>query len=82
MFCFSKEKHCSENAFRQAKLRLVNSSVSNPNLVSTINRTATMGYAPDAAWHAIRRHLQIYSFDDQVVGVLFSIGKFLRLFSI
>jgi hypothetical protein len=26
------------------------------------------GYAPDAAWLAIRRHMQISSFDDQIVG--------------
>jgi hypothetical protein len=34
----------------------------------TTNRSGTVGYAPDAAWLAIRRHMQINSFDDQIVS--------------
>lgn len=40
---------------------------------STNHNTATtgnIGYAPDAAWLAIRRHMQMSSFDDLFVRFL------------
>lgn len=61
-----QEKHCSEIAFRQAKFK----STSNGPTATTTTTTAsatnatTLGYAPDAAWLAIRRHMQNSSFDD------------------
>jgi hypothetical protein len=65
-------------AFRQAKLKLTNLVPSTttpatnptpiqPNISTPNNRQGTVGYAPDAAWLAIRRHMQISSFDDQIV---------------
>lgn len=64
-------------AFRQAKLKSTNTTtttISNPHSIqpthpiSNNNRSGnTMGYAPDAAWLAIRRHMQIGSFDEQMV---------------
>ncbi|CAF3391643.1 unnamed protein product [Rotaria sp. Silwood1] len=72
-----QERHCSEIAFRQAKLKsthpisstsvntgVVSSTTSSNNIPST---TGTIGYAPDAAWLAVRRHMQMNSFDDLLV---------------
>ncbi|CAF0764009.1 unnamed protein product [Adineta steineri] len=73
-----QERHCSEIAFRQAKHRLTNpvSSIPTnptpipPNISINGNRPLTsggaVGYASDAAWLAIRRHMQINSFDDPI----------------
>jgi hypothetical protein len=68
-------------AFRQAKLKLTNlvpstTTTTNPtpiqsNISTSNNRQGTVGYAPDAAWLAIRRHMQISSFDDQIVCSIF-----------
>jgi hypothetical protein len=76
-------------AFRQAKHKLTSSvappTTTNPiptNIPSSNNRQGTVGYAPDAAWLAIRRHMQISSFDDQVVRsfVFYSIDlSFIRI---
>jgi len=41
------------------------------NIPTSNNRPGTAGYAPDAAWLAIRRHMQIGSFDDQIVREIF-----------
>lgn len=67
-------------AFRQAKLKSTNLTIStttaaaNPHSIQTTlppsnnsNRSGTIGYAPDAAWLAIRRHMQIGSFDEHMV---------------
>jgi len=72
-----QERHCSEIAFRQAKLKPVNpipSTTVNTNIIqsttSTSNApstTGTIGYAPDAAWLAVRRHMQMSSFDDLLI---------------
>jgi len=76
-----QERHCSEAAFRQAKLKAANPNSSNSNVMpqpitTTITTTTTtsapptnagtIGYAPDAAWLAVRRHMQVNSFDDLV----------------
>ncbi|CAF4662460.1 unnamed protein product, partial [Rotaria sp. Silwood2] len=68
------ERHCSEVAFRQAKLKLTNpvpSTSANPSNVSTnSNRILTSGsggYTSDAAWFAIRRYMQANLFDEQIV---------------
>ncbi|CAF3954689.1 unnamed protein product [Rotaria sp. Silwood2] len=69
-----QERHCSEVAFRQAKLKLTNpvpSTSANPSNVSTnSNRILTSGsggYTSDAAWFAIRRYMQANLFDEQIV---------------
>lgn len=78
-----KERHCSEAAFRQAKLKAANSNPSNPSAIpqtttsvpapitttttTTTTSTGAIGYAPDAAWLAVRRHMQVNSFDDLMV---------------
>ena len=63
-------------AFRQAKLKSANPAIStatNPHAIqvnlppANNNRSGTLGYAPDAAWYAIRRHMQIGLFDEQIV---------------
>lgn len=63
-------------AFRQAKLKSVNpamSTATHPHVIqanippTNNNRSGTVGYAPDAAWYAIRRHMQIGLFDEQIV---------------
>jgi len=41
-----------------------------PSTTSTSNgpsTTGAIGYAPDAAWLAVRRHMQTSSFDDLLV---------------
>jgi hypothetical protein len=41
-----------------------------PSTTSTSNgpsTTGAIGYAPDAAWLAVRRHMQMSSFDDLLV---------------
>ncbi len=46
-----------------------------PSTTSTGNASSTtgsVGYAPDAAWLAVRRHMQMSSFDDLVVCFFFS----------
>ncbi|CAF3963187.1 unnamed protein product, partial [Adineta steineri] len=74
-----QERHCSEIAFRQAKQKLTNpvpptnsntatiSTTSNGPTATTTTATGTVGYAPDAAWLAVRRHMQISSFDDLLI---------------
>ncbi|CAF1378133.1 unnamed protein product [Adineta steineri] len=73
-----QERHCSEIAFRQAKQKLTNPvppTNSNTATISTTSNgptatttaTGTVGYAPDAAWLAVRRHMQISSFDDLLI---------------
>jgi hypothetical protein len=45
-----------------------------PSTTSTSNgpsTTGTIGYAPDAAWLAVRRHMQMNSFDDLLVCCIF-----------
>ncbi|UJR35052.1 hypothetical protein I4U23_027828 [Adineta vaga] len=63
------DRHCSEAAFRQAKLRLTNpvpTSTITINTTRSTTSTNSIGYASDAAWLAIRRHMQINSFDEQI----------------
>ncbi|CAF1004616.1 unnamed protein product [Adineta ricciae] len=64
------DRHCSEAAFRQAKLRSANpvppaTITINTNRVPT-STTNSMSYASDAAWLAIRRHMQVNLFEDQI----------------
>ncbi|CAF4125231.1 unnamed protein product, partial [Rotaria magnacalcarata] len=69
-----QERHCSEIAFRQAKMKSTNvtpSTTIHTNTITSTNSanyttsgTGTIGYAPDAAWLAVRRHIQMNSFDD------------------
>ncbi|CAF3391393.1 unnamed protein product [Rotaria socialis] len=72
-----QERHCSEVAFRQAKLKLtnpalsttVNTSTTSSTIINNSNRILTsgsVGYTSDAAWFAIRRYMQANSFDDQL----------------
>jgi hypothetical protein len=44
---------------------IANTTTSTGNAPST---TGSVGYAPDAAWLAVRRHMQMTSFDDSIVG--------------
>ncbi|CAF3709859.1 unnamed protein product [Rotaria sordida] len=72
-----QERHCSEIAFRQAKLKSTNpissttaniGTISSATIASNVSSTTgTIGYAPDAAWLAVRRHMQMNSFDDLIV---------------
>ncbi|UJR10745.1 hypothetical protein I4U23_014933 [Adineta vaga] len=73
-----QERHCSEIAFRQAKQKAANSIIATNTNINHTNVTATtisngpsttnaIGYAPDAAWLAVRRHMQISSFDDLLI---------------
>ena len=69
-----QERHCSEVAFRQAKLKPANpvnpSAIPPPtNNGPPTTATGSIGYAPDAAWLAVRRHMQINSFDDLSVSL-------------
>ncbi|CAF0944579.1 unnamed protein product [Adineta ricciae] len=64
-----QERHCSEIAFRQAKQKsaIPVTTSSTTTTASTTNgpsTSTTVGYAPDAAWLAVRRHMQVTSFDD------------------
>ncbi|CAF3386863.1 unnamed protein product [Rotaria sp. Silwood1] len=68
-----QERHCSEIAFRQAKLKLTNPVPSTnampSNISSNSNRILTsgsVGYTSDAAWFAIRRYMQANLFDEQI----------------
>jgi hypothetical protein len=45
----------------------IQSTISTSNTPST---TGTIGYAPDAAWLAVRRHMQMSSFDDLLVCLI------------
>ncbi|CAF4125732.1 unnamed protein product [Rotaria sp. Silwood2] len=72
-----QERHCSELAFRQARLKSANPIPSTTANAGTIplttsannvpSTTGAIGYAPDAAWLAVRRHIQMSSFDDLLV---------------
>jgi len=64
---FFKEKHCSEVAFRQAKFKPTTNGPMMTTTTTTATNSSTAGYAPDAAWLAIRRHMQSSSFDDLTV---------------
>ena len=78
-----KERHCSEVAFRQAKLKAANPNPNPPNPSAmppvTAAATGAIGYAPDAAWLAVRRHMQANSFDDLMVRVIFSLCQWSSL---
>ena len=59
----------------------INTSSTSPNTpINNINRTGSSGtnaYASDAAWLAIRRHMQMNSFDDLLVDII-SIAYFIN----
>ncbi|CAF1061142.1 unnamed protein product [Rotaria sordida] len=68
-----QERHCSEIAFRQAKLKLTNpihsTSTMQSNISTNSNRILTsgsVGYTSDPAWYAIRRYMQTNLFDEQI----------------
>lgn len=55
-----------------------------PQTITTSNgpsTTGAVGYAPDAAWLAVRRHMQISSFDDLLVCSFLFSKSFINLIS-
>ncbi|CAF0786971.1 unnamed protein product [Didymodactylos carnosus] len=68
-----QERHCSEAAFRhsfakkQKQQITTTPTTATPPPVATTSTTGgqiVTGYAPDAAWLAVRRHMQIPTFDE------------------